>query len=206
MGLGNLVYLGKMLKRRVKPTFLFWATKKFNLPAPQLIKVNVLARSGIKNGDWVETGTYLGDTTKFLAKKFPKSLIYSLEPDRKLFQFAKLRLKRFKNLRLINASSEDYFEKIVSSQKNSTNFWLDGHFSGDVTFKGNQISPILIELGIIEKYIEQMLRICVFVDDIRDFNNDLEGGYPSRDLLVNWAIKNKLIWNIEFDIFIAKSY
>jgi len=206
MELGNLVYLGKMLKRRVKPTFLFWATKKFNLPAPQLIKVNVLARSSIKNGDWVETGTYLGDTTKFLAKKFPKSLIYSLEPDRKLFQFAKLRLKRFKNLRLINSSSEEYFDKIVSNQKNSTNFWLDGHFSGDVTFKGNQISPILIELGIIEKYIEQMLSICVFVDDIRDFNNDLEGGYPSRDLLVNWAIKNKLIWNIEFDIFIAKSH
>jgi hypothetical protein len=97
MQLSNLVYLAKMLKRRVKPTFLFWANKKFNLPVPQLIKVNVLARNGIKNGDWVETGTYLGDTTKFLAKQFPKSLIYSLEPDKKLFQFTKLRLKRLKN-------------------------------------------------------------------------------------------------------------
>ena len=206
MQLSNLVYLAKMLKRRAKPTFLFWATNKFNLPAPQLIKVNVLARNGIKNGDWVETGTYLGDTTKFLAKKFPKSLIYSLEPDTKLFQFTKLRLKRFKNVRLVNASSEEYFDKVVKEQKNTTNFWLDGHFSGDVTFKGDQISPILIELEIIEKYIKQMPSICVFVDDIRDFNNDLKSGYPSRDLLVNWAIRNNLMWNIEFDIFIAKSY
>ena len=206
MQLSNLVYLAKMLKRRVKPTFLYWANKKFNLPAPQLIKVNVLARNGIKNGDWVETGTYLGDTTKFLAKQFPKSLIYSLEPDKKLFQFTKLRLKRFKNIRLFNASSEEYFDKIVKDQKNTTNFWLDGHFSGDVTYKGNQISPILIELEIIEKYIKQMPSICVFVDDIRDFNDDLKSGYPSRDLLVNWATRNNLIWNIEFDIFIAKSH
>ena len=51
-----------------------------------------------------------------------------------------------------------------------------------------------------------MPSICVFVDDIRDFNNDLKSGYPSRDLLVNWAIRNNLMWNIEFDIFIAKSY
>ena len=206
MQLSNLVYLAKMMKRRVRPTFLFWAIKKFNLPAPQLIKVNVLARNGIKNGNWIETGTYLGDTTKFLAKKYPKSLIYSLEPDKKLFQFTKLRLKRFKNVLLVNASSEEYLDKIVSKLNNSTNFWLDGHFSGDVTFKGDQISPILIELGIIEKYIKQMSSICVFIDDVRDFNNDLESGYPSRDLLVNWAIKNNLMWNIEFDIFIAKSH
>ena len=206
MQLSNLVYLAKMMKRRVRPTFLFWAIKKFNLPAPQLIKINVLARNGIKNGNWIETGTYLGDTTKFLAKKYPKSLIYSLEPDKKLFQFTKLRLKRFKNVLLVNASSEEYLDKIVSKLNNSTNFWLDGHFSGDVTFKGDQISPILIELGIIEKYIKQMSSICVFIDDVRDFNNDLESGYPSRDLLVNWAIKNNLMWNIEFDIFIAKSH
>jgi hypothetical protein len=206
MQLSNLVYLAKMMKRRVRPTFLFWAIKKFNLPAPQLIKVNVLARNGIKNGNWIETGTYLGDTTKFLAKKYPKSLIYSLEPDKKLFQFTKLRLKRFKNVLLVNASSEEHLDKIVSKLNNSTNFWLDGHFSGDVTFKGDQISPILIELGIIEKYIKQMSSICVFIDDVRDFNNDLESGYPSRDLLVNWATKNNLMWNIEFDIFIAKSH
>jgi hypothetical protein len=205
MKLSNLVYLAKMLKRRVNPTLLLWANKKFNLPAPQLIKVNTLARNGIRKGDWVETGTYLGDTTKFLAKKFPKSLIYSLEPDKKLFQFAKLRLKKFKNIRLVNASSEEYFDKIVKDRRSATNFWLDGHFSGDVTFKGDKISPILIELEIIEKYIKQMPKISVFVDDIRDFNNDLKSGYPSRDLLVNWAIKNNLTWNIEFDIFIAKS-
>jgi hypothetical protein len=206
MELGNLAYLAKMLKRRARPTFLFWAAKNFNLPAPQLIKLGVLARNSIKHGDWVETGTYLGDTTKFLARKFPNSLIYSLEPDRKLFQFTRFRLKRFKNLQLVNASSEAYLDKIVSKLDNSTNFWLDGHFSGDVTFKGEKISPILIELGIIEKYIKQMPRICVFIDDVRDFNNDLESGYPSRDLLVNWAVKNGLTWNIEFDIFIAKSH
>ena len=39
-----------------------------SLPAPHFVKQAVLSRNAIKNSVWVETGTYLGDTTKFLCK------------------------------------------------------------------------------------------------------------------------------------------
>jgi hypothetical protein len=50
-----------------------------------------------------------------------------------------------------------------------------------------------------------MSDLVVFIDDIRDFDEDLNSGYPSRDVLVAWANKNNFKWNIEQDIFVAKT-
>ena len=64
---------------------------------------------------------------------------------------------------------------------------------------------IVQELDLIEKYRNNIGELAVFIDDIRDFDADLNSGYPSRDVLVTWANRNNLKWNIEQDIFIAKS-
>jgi len=194
----------KVLKRNLKPNFFLWILKGFNLPAPQKIKTRILKRNAFKNGNWVETGTYLGDTTKFLARNFPKILITSLEPDLNLYLFNKSRLKRFKNVKLVNGTSENSLREIVLNENDIVNFWLDGHFSGDITYKGKVISPIIEELDIIEQNISR-LKVCVFIDDIRDFVGEEKTGYPDKNQLVDWAVRNNLEWRIEMDIFIAKS-
>ena len=97
------------------------------------------------------------------------------------------------------------FEQILKKLDGPVNFWLDGHFSGDITFQGDSISPIVKELSLIEKYKIRIGDLAVFIDDVRDFDEDLNSGYPSRDSLVAWANKNNLKWNIEQDIFIAKT-
>jgi hypothetical protein len=182
-----------------------WKKNRYSSPSPQFIKTQVLKRNGTQSGTWVETGTYLGDTTKFLASNFPNSKIFSLEPQNSIFKFAKFRLRRKTNVEIINGSSEEMFEQILNKLDGPVNFWLDGHFSGDITFQGESISPIIKELNLIEKYEARMGNFVVFIDDIRDFDEDLNSGYPSRDALVSWANKNNLKWNIEQDIFIAKS-
>ena len=198
-------YFIKAYKRILTPSYFKWRNNGFASPSPQFIKTQVLKRNGISPGIWVETGTYLGDTTKFLAKNFPNSKVISLEPQKLIFDFAKFRLKLMKNVHLINGSSEEMFEETVSNLTGPVNFWLDGHFSGDITFKGEAISPIIKELEIIEKYKKNMIELAVFIDDIRDFDEDINSGYPSRNVLVAWANKNDLKWNIEQDIFIARS-
>ena len=198
-------YYLKVFKRSVSPSYLIWRGHGFQSPSPQFIKTQVLKRNAIKPGTWVETGTYLGDTTKFLAKKFPDSKIISIEPQLLIFNFAKFRLRRLKNILLINGSSEDKFEETVSKLTGPVNFWLDGHFSGDITFQGATNSPISKELELIEKYRNNFNHLVVLIDDIRGFDGDLNSGYPSRDTVVAWANKNNLQWNIEQDIFIAKS-
>jgi hypothetical protein len=194
----------KVFKRLIRPSFLLWVYQDFNLPAPQRVKTRVLQRNAFVEGNWIETGTYLGDTTRFLAKTFPNLIVTSLEPDFTLFSFNKSRLSKFHNIKLVNSTSENSLSDIVSNETGTVNFWLDGHFSGDITFKGQIYSPILEELNIIERNISR-LKVCVFIDDIRDFTGDEQTGYPSKNKLVDWANRNNCEWHIEMDIFIAKS-
>ena len=194
----------KVFKRLIRPSFLLWVYQDFNLPAPQRVKKRVLQRNAFVEGNWIETGTYLGDTTRFLAKTFPNLIVTSLEPDFTLFSFNKSRLSKFHNIKLVNSTSENSLSDIVSNETGTVNFWLDGHFSGDITFKGQIYSPILEELNIIERNISR-LKVCVFIDDIRDFTGDEQTGYPSKNKLVDWANRNNCEWHIEMDIFIAKS-
>jgi hypothetical protein len=194
----------KVFKRLIRPSFLLWVYQDFNLPAPQRVKTRVLQRNAFVEGNWIETGTYLGDTTRFLAKTFPNLIVTSLEPDFTLFSFNKSRLSKFHNIKLVNSTSENSLSDLVSNETGTVNFWLDGHFSGDITFKGQIYSPILEELNIIERNISR-LKVCVFIDDIRDFTGDEQTGYPSKNKLVDWANRNNCEWHIEMDIFIAKS-
>jgi hypothetical protein len=200
-----LRFYAKAMKRKLTPNYLLWRMRGFSAPSPQFVKINVLKRNGIADGTWVETGTYLGDTTKYLATNFQQNKVITLEPDERIYRFTAYRLRKFKNVEFINGSSELEFDNVLSKLQGSVNFWLDGHFSGDITFKGNLLSPVIKELEIIQKHITKVKKVCVLIDDVRDFNNDSSSGYPSKNYLVDWANRNNLVWQIEQDIFIAKS-
>jgi hypothetical protein len=195
----------KIIQRKLKPVFMLWAINKFNSPAPQQVKMFTLKRHGIKNANWIETGTYLGDTAKYLARSYPFNTIYTIEPEKNLHKFSINRLKKLNNIKFYNLSSEEVFETILSHCSISINLWLDGHYSGDVTYKGLTISPISHELTVIEKYFPLFTSIVIFVDDFRLFQDDGSADYPSKNFLVSWAIKNNLYWTVENDIFIAKT-
>jgi hypothetical protein len=198
-------FYAKAIKRRLTPNYFLWRMSGFKAPSPQFIKVKILKRIGIETGSWVETGTYLGDTTKYLAKNFPLNKVITLEPDERIYTFTSHKLRKFKNIEFINGSSELEFDNVLSKLQGPVNFWLDGHFSGDITFKGDMHSPVIKELESIQKHLLSIKKICVLIDDVRNFNDDSSSGYPSRNYLVDWANKNSLVWQIEHDIFIAKS-
>ena len=176
----------------------------YELPCPNYIKNSVLLRYGIKNASWIETGTYIGDTTDFLSN-FSK-MVYSIEPSNELVHRAKIRFADKNNIKIIHGLSENELPKLLDSPllyKDDLNFWLDGHYSAGFTHKGPKDTPILEELAAIEKNIDRFNRIAVFVDDIRCFQPNSE--YPDLVNLVAWANRNKLLWHIEYDIFVARS-
>jgi hypothetical protein len=193
----------KVLKRKMIPDSLFWRNAKYKPPSPQHIKTKILTSHSLHNATWVETGTYLGDTTLELSKIAKK--VISIEPQTELYAFAKIRLGRYKNVSIVNETSENSITKILETIDGPTCFWLDGHYSGDVTYQGKVISPIADELASISKYLSRENPTVVFIDDFRLFSNSSSSGYPSQLSLVEWASENKLNWTIEHDIFIAKS-
>jgi len=182
-----------------------WAKLKFQAPSPHYIKQACLLRNSVPNATWVETGTYLGQTTQVLSKNGLK--VFSIEPEPTLFANAFEYFRKFNNVVIIKGTSEQIFPDLLPKITGDVNFWLDGHYSAGNTFKGSQDTPILDELKHIADNLNHFKKICVLIDDIRCFNPHIEeyATYPSLNILVAWANDNKLDWHIEHDIFVAKN-
>ena len=162
----------------------------------------LLLRNGLGNAVWVETGTYVGDTTDALSK-YAKA-VYSIEPEPTLFANAKDRFLDAPNVTILNGISEEVLPDLLTKLSGDVCFWLDGHYSEGITYKGPQDTPIVDELAAIEKNIDKMGRVVVFVDDVCLFENPLMLSYPPVEFLMEWAVNNDMEWRIEDDIFIAR--
>jgi len=182
-----------------------WADRQFAAPSPYFVKHQVLLRSGLRDAIWVETGTFMGDTTSVLSKA--AKMVYSIEPEPTLFSKAEEKFRNTSNVKIIRGLSEEVLPKLLPTLSGDICFWLDGHYSEGVTFKGPQDTPILDELDAIGRNLEMMGKVVVMVDDIRMFDptNPELSAYPSLDFLVDWARKHNLHWHIEHDIFVAKN-
>ena len=67
--------------------FLNWYKQDFRTSPPKTISWSVMRRWGYSDATWVETGTFRGDTTNFLAKNNRK--IHSIEPHDELYNATK---------------------------------------------------------------------------------------------------------------------
>lgn len=182
-----------------------WTKSGFASPSPNFMKRAVLIRNGLKNSTWIETGTYLGGTTEVLSKCATN--VISIEPHIDLFKRAKKKLKHLTNVTLLNGLSETLLPEILPKLQGDVCFWLDGHYSSGITFKGPSTTPILTELTSIEKNLAHLDKVVILIDDVRLFH-DTTGGfdYPSLDVLVNWSRLNSFRWTIEHDIFVAVNF
>ena len=199
----NLVNLAIIGLQRVREWIHFYK-RNFDSPYPTLVKRKTLMAHAVLNANWIETGTYVGSTSKFLSKRFPK--VTTIEPSDHFFNLSTSRLAKSKNVKLIFGTSEDEFENALNSEKYKLNIWLDGHFSEGGTYLGDEVSPVIHELKAISKFKDRFDNLTVFVDDVRLFSRDREmlTGYPPLTQLFDWANENGFIWQIQNDIFIAK--
>jgi len=183
--------------------YWFWRKSNYAPPSTYKIKNTTLLINSIRNAPWIETGTYLGETTKFLAKHSP--LIITFEPSELHYRYVSKRFKNNIKIKVINSTSESALENILSGLSGDINFYLDGHASGDGTFENFQKTPIRDELAIIEKILARFSRVFVAIDDIRGFG-EKDGIYPSKKYLVTYCERNSLKWKIEQDIFMFQKY
>ena len=209
----KLLRILKLISVEIFNYFFGWIVRFFKLqawymktgcsnPIPPFIKHKLLMRHGIIGSTWVETGTFIGQTTRYLAKRFP--MVHTIEASQDCINIAKLLSNRFaKKIKFHEGTSEQCLDEICSSLSGNVCFWLDAHYSSGITYKGDVKTSISSELKTIEKNITKFDSIVVIIDDLLACH--LDSNYPSLDEYVDWAKKNKLQWHIEHDIFIAKS-
>ena len=205
--------IAKLIIVEILNYFLGWIVRPLKLvawylktgcsyPIPPFIKRKLLLRHGSIGSTWVETGTFVGQTTRYLAKNFP--VVHTIEASKECIIISKILSKRYsKKIRFHEGTSEKCLDGVCSLLSGNVCFWLDAHYSSGITYRGEEKTSISSELKIIEKNLKRFDTIVVIIDDILACH--LDSNYPSLDNYVDWARKNNLHWHIEHDIFIAKS-
>ena len=154
-----------------------WARRGRPYPPPDAVKrATLLAYAQrFQLPNFVETGTFLGNTTLAMQPHFGQ--LYTIEIDQKLFAAAQQRLQPHANVRVILGDSATQLRNLLQDLPADRRclFWLDGHYSGTVTGKGQQYTPIRDELRAI---CQHSTRHVILVDDARLFI-DQKDGYPS---------------------------
>ena len=167
---------------RKAPQFLKWVVNGCSGIAPQPIKriiiKSYLKKYNIKN--FIETGTHVGDTLAFIASD-SKINCTSVELSNFYFQLNKKRFKSYENVKLINGDSGIIIKNLTKLIKSPTLFWLDGHYSGGITGKGDLETPIALELdAILNSEIEGHI---VLIDDARSFTGSSD--YPVLEFFLD---------------------
>lgn len=199
------IYAERREQKRRANELRDWSPRGWAAPSPPYVKREVILRNSIPQCYWVETGTFTGDTTTFLASWSRQ--VYTIEPEPTLFSRAMLRFQGSPNVSVIHGLSEVVLPDLLPKLRGHVHFWLDGHYSGGITHQGPTDCPVLEELRCIQENITNFERVAVLIDDVRCFDpsNPLYSDYPPLDHLVDWARRNNLIWHIEHDIFVARS-
>ena len=162
----------------IYPLWLF-KRDKGNIPDNHFYKLKRIKNLKIKYDieNLIETGTYIGQTTKFASKIFTK--VVSIEIFEPLFKFNKKLFNKSKNVDILFGDSKDLLSKAIKMLDGSILFWLDGHYSGSGTGLGNKICPINEEILNIKENINFNKNSMIIIDDRRLFNGTDD--YPLID-------------------------
>ncbi len=154
---------------------LQWERQGRQGPAPHSVKQSNLRQIAETFGlkILVETGTFRGDMVQAMKANFAE--IYSIELSDELYQAAAERFQLEKHIRIFHGDSGSILNQILPELKLPTLFWLDGHYSGNETARGQTDTPVLSEVEQI--MVSQLPDVCLIIDDARYFGVHPE--YPS---------------------------
>lgn len=148
----NFLYSGYMIYcNRMYHNFEFHGDKIFEQAFKKI-------GSDIRVTAVVETGTFLGFTTKLFARLFPDVQVYTCEINNDYYRKAKKSLSKYPNVHVYNMSSPDFLNLLISENKLGERpmLYLDAHWLDKW--------PLEQEIEIISK---QLKNAVVLIDDFK---------------------------------------
>ncbi len=176
----------RVIRNRDAKELIEWERKGKPVPPPHVVKQKTLQTYSKNYGlkILVETGTLYGDMVEAMKKVFDR--IYSIELDKGLYEEARKRFNGEKHIELICGDSGVEIINLMNKIDEPALFWLDAHFSGGITAKGENDTPIYKELSTILNAPDR--GHVMIIDDARSFGSDPD--YPNMDEL-NEFVKSK---------------
>lgn len=112
---------------------------------------------------FIETGTFQGESSRAMSSLFPE--VYTIEVDSDLYQKA-LHSFNGTNVVVLEGDSISVLKTLLPTVEKNTIFWLDGHYSGPGTGRGQQEFPLLEECRIIDSEFRGQ-EALILIDDMR---------------------------------------
>jgi hypothetical protein len=152
-----------------------WKNNGCPIPPPHIVKQLAIKEYQSISGYTclIETGTYKGAMVE--AQKSSFKSIFSIELSAELYEKAKTKFKKDKNVTIVQGDSSKELPKVLRSINEPAIFWLDGHYSAGITAKGEKECPIYEELDAIFK--NSKFNHILLIDDARFFNGNHD--YPT---------------------------
>jgi hypothetical protein len=155
------------------PTGLF-----VTLPDPTKWRFISHAQSVLGYPTFIETGTFMGQMSWHASGLF--RTVHTIELNASLAKRAREMLARRPNVTVHQGDSAKVLPRLLSTIETPCIFWLDGHYSGDVTARGETDTPILAELEAIADH--GVRPHGIFIDDCRVFGTD--DAYPTLEEVI----------------------
>jgi hypothetical protein len=164
-------------------------------PAPRSVKAAVIRRFADRKlrSVFVETGTFYGDMLAALSGDFER--LYSIELHKGLARRAMRRFAGDPKVSIMQGDSSDLLKPLLCSLARPAVLWLDGHYSGILTARGETDTPIMRE-------IDAVLRAgtpqdAVLIDDARLFGTD--PAYPTVAEVEQRVLEVRPNWTVRVD-------
>jgi hypothetical protein len=130
-----------------------------------------------KFDNFIETGTFRGETSFWAAKFFNK--VYTIEISPEISKETASRPDAPKNIEFLVGNSKDLIGPLCDRIKGRSFFWLDGHWCSGAAGKEEEC-PLMDELSAIKEHKDAV----IFVDDARCFLGPLP---PPHDY-AHWPV------------------
>lgn len=147
---------------------------------------------------FIETGTFVGDMVEAIRPLARQA--YSIELQDHFYQVCRMRFLFRRNVQILKGDSGKILPTILENVRGPALFWLDGHYSGGDTAKGDLETPIMEELRAIRDH--GINTHVILIDDVRHFG---QGDYPKIETLCELlkSINNAYQIEIKDDILRA---
>ena len=164
-----------------------WSARGKPSPPPHIIKEMIVRRYGRKFRlpILIETGTKFGDMLLGVQHDFAR--IYSIELGADLVSKARERFAHSPHIEIIHGDSGRELKTLLERIDGPAVFWLDSHFGGAGTVRGDTDTPIMAELS----HILDVPNCghVILIDDARFFGTN--PGYPAMDQLQDLILRRR---------------
>lgn len=189
--------------RQLKKKFRQWEKSGASPPMPNFGKQRVVIEYIKKFSPevFVETGTYKGKMVYTVIPHIEE--IYSIELDDTHYRNARQRFFGYSNIHILQGQSGEVLPKVLKEISKPCLFWLDAHWSGGSTARGELETPIMQEMKCILNH-KRAADHVILIDDARCFTG--ENDYPALKAVKRFVLDIHPGWTFQVKDDIVRTH